>query len=156
MKRTIILSLGLAFILTAVITAAADETTSTTLGTSTTTTTSITSESTTTTTLASPEAMPAAPAAPMPLIKSDVKNKLLDDINLILDTAGNYKRDRFILSSNYSTYIKLIRDNKGKESSSTKSIWSDIYKLDKKTLPEQEAQLDKLIKELRKYVQDLN
>lgn len=178
MKKTMILALGLAFILINVTAATAQETTSTTLGTSTTTTststtTSITTESTTTgsstttlslitpeatttTTLATSAATTAAPAAPTPSIKPSVKSKLLNDINLLLDTAGNYRMDRFLLSSNYSTYVKLIRDNKGKESSTTKSLWSDIYKLDKRTLPEHEAQLDKLIRELRNYVQNLD
>ena len=180
MKRTLLLILGLVIMLTAVIAVAEDTTTtttstststslgagtSTTLGSGTTTTTASTSTSLgagTSTTTSLPltiSGSTAATALVTPEVKpasASNKNTLLDNINLILDTASNYKRDRFILSNNYSTYVKLIKDNKGKESTSTKSIWADISKMEKTTLPEYETQLDKLIKDLRNYVQDMN
>jgi hypothetical protein len=99
---------------------------------------------------------PAAPVASGTSIRSGAKNIILDNLNLILDTASNYKRDRFLLSRNYSTYIKLIRDSKGKDSAISKSIYADINLLEKRSLPESELQLDKLLKDLRNYVQDLN
>jgi len=155
MKRTIILTLILALTLLAAL-ATADDTTTTTLGTSTTTTVS----STTTTTLPAPTTATtlesSSPVAPGTSIRSGTKNIILDDLNLVMDTISNYKRDRFLLSRNYSTYINLIRDNRGKDNTSSKSVWSDINDLENKTLPGEELQLDKLIKQLRNYVQDLN
>jgi len=161
MKRTIMLFLALVFSLSLAGLAAAQEPTTTTSTIPSTTTmppttpevTTTTPEVTTTTVSSLPATTPppAAPVAPGTSIRSGAKNIILDNLNLILDTASNYKRDRFLLSRNYSTYLKLIKESKGKENTASKSIWADIS-----VLPESELQLDKLVKELRNYVQDLN
>ena len=157
MNRKIILTLALVLTIAA-FSAVADETTTTntsttTLGDSTTTTTTL---MTTTGTGETPTPPAPAAVAPGTSIRSGAKNLILDNINLIIDTVSNYKRDRFLLSRNYSTYLKLIKENKGKDNTSSKSVWADIADLEKKTLPEEELQMDKLVKELRNYVQDLN
>jgi hypothetical protein len=166
MKNTLIWLLGLVMLLSAGAAIAEDTTTTTTTTTSTTINplspalptaeTKTTGWSVTTTPLASSAATALPPVSTGGSIRSGAKNIILDNINLIMDSASNYKRDRFILSRDYLTYIKLIKDNKGKESAASKSLWADIQTMEKTTLPESELQVDKLLKDLRNYVQDLN